>query len=501
MRQLEVLAEPPSAAEAVPRPADGGRSAAVAVAGPALLALVLSLLLAGRPSYWLDETATVSAVDRPFPDLLRLLRNVDAVHGAYYTLLWPWAQVSTAESWLRLPSAFAAAGAAAAVAGIGWQVFGRRTAVLGGLLFATLPLTSYDGANARSPALSVALVAGATFFLLRATASGRRRWAVAYTLTMAAASAVFLFGALAMLAHALHVGLAGGAWRSPRRLLRRLALFVLPTLAALVVAVPANRQSGQVGWIRRPTLGGLPELAAQAWFSDDIVLAVVVGLLAVGGMVMALTRRSGTRPAGTAALVTLLVAPTAVLWVVSQVDPLLDDRYLGTATIPLALFAGHLVAVLPRQRLTAPLLVSVVVLAGLQPQVLQRQSAGRGDGYRDDPRAALAAIGAERRAGDAVSFPDSYPRGATVAYPESVRGLSDVSLGVDRITGRNLYGYGVDRAVFAQRVSQYRRVWMVTFPVTNPVTQRDERAALENAGFARARSTSFGRTALELWTR
>lgn len=35
------------------------------------------------PSYWRDEAATISAVRRPLPALLRMLTNVDAVHGTY----------------------------------------------------------------------------------------------------------------------------------------------------------------------------------------------------------------------------------------------------------------------------------------------------------------------------------------------------------------------------------------------------------------------------------
>jgi len=39
-------------------------------------------------SYWRDETATLSAVQRPFGALISMLGNVDAVHGAYYMIIW-----------------------------------------------------------------------------------------------------------------------------------------------------------------------------------------------------------------------------------------------------------------------------------------------------------------------------------------------------------------------------------------------------------------------------
>lgn len=471
-----------------------GSVAAVSIAVPALVALLLSLLLAGRPSFWLDETATVSAVDRPFPDLLHMLRNVDAVHGAYYGLLWPWAQVSTTEAWLRFPSALAAAGAAAAVVGVGWQLFGQRTAVLSGLVFATIPLTSYNGANARSSVFHIALVAAATFFLLRATASGRRRWWVAYTLAMAAAGTIFLFAALALIAHVLYLLVI-------RRPVRDLAWFVLPVLAALAVAVPAHRQAGQVSWIRQPSIVGLPSFAEQAWFSGDALLAVVLSVVAVAGLVLAVVRPAGVRPGAAVVLLSLLVAPTAVLWVVSQADPLLDNRYVGAATIPIALLAGHAIASVPRQRVTAPVLVVLLVLAGLAPQVDQRQVQGRGDGYRDDPRGVLRTVAAQHRAGDAISFQDGYTRGSAIAYPDLLAGVPDISLAVDRVPSNNLYGYGVTADRFPARLAGVKRVWFVTFPITDPVTQRQERDALASAGFTGGPTTSYGRTALTLYQR
>lgn len=468
--------------------------AAASIALPALVALLLSLLLAGRPSFWLDETATVSAVDRPLPDLLHMLRNVDAVHGAYYALLWPWAQLGTTETWLRFPSALAAAGGTAAVVGIGWQLFGRRTAVLSGLVFATIPLTSYDGANARSGAFHVALVAAGTFFLLRAVASGRRRWWVAYTLAMAAAGTIFLFAALALVAHALYLVVI-------RRPVRDLAWFVVPVLAALAVAVPARRQAGQVSWIRRPTLAGLPGFTEQAWFSGDTLLAVVLAVTATAGIVLAVTRPAGVRRGGAPLLVALLVAPTAVLWVVSQADPLLDNRYVGEATIPIALLTGHVIASVPRPRVTAPVLITLVALAGLAPQVHQRQVQGRGDGYRDDPRGVLRTVAAQHRPGDAISFPDGYTRGSAIAYPDLVVGVPDISLAADRIPSADLYGHGVSADLFRARLVDVQRVWLVTFPITDPVTQGQERDALASAGFTGGPTTSYGRTALTLYQR
>ena len=60
------------------------------------------------PQFWFDEAATISATNRPFGSLLRLLQDVDAVHGLYYVLMHPWvALFGTSELAMRAPSALA----------------------------------------------------------------------------------------------------------------------------------------------------------------------------------------------------------------------------------------------------------------------------------------------------------------------------------------------------------------------------------------------------------
>ncbi len=94
---------------------------------PGLATFAVTMWGIGSASFWRDEAATVSATRRPLPALLRMLGHVDAVHGAYYLLMWPLAHVvGTSEVVMRLPSAAAMAGAACGVAANGrrlgcWQ--------------------------------------------------------------------------------------------------------------------------------------------------------------------------------------------------------------------------------------------------------------------------------------------------------------------------------------------------------------------------------------------
>jgi mannosyltransferase len=87
------------------------------------LAAAVSLGWAGRPSFWYDEAATISAsYSRSLGQLWQMLSNVDAVHGLYYVLMHGWFRIfPPTEFWSRVPSGLAIGGAAAGVV-----VLGRR---------------------------------------------------------------------------------------------------------------------------------------------------------------------------------------------------------------------------------------------------------------------------------------------------------------------------------------------------------------------------------------
>lgn len=51
------------------------------------LAVGAGVLFLGRPSFWYDEAATVSAARRPVAEIIDLVGNVDLVHAAYYFVI------------------------------------------------------------------------------------------------------------------------------------------------------------------------------------------------------------------------------------------------------------------------------------------------------------------------------------------------------------------------------------------------------------------------------
>ncbi len=206
----------------VPAPGTGATAGAAGQAGfdpgpawmrvlpPVATFLIMMWGITGA-SYWRDEAATLSAVQRSLGDLLRMLGNIDAVHGAYYLLIWAFVRVGGAgELVTRLPSAVAMAAAAAAVAALGRRLVSPRAGLASGLVFAILPPVSMYGQDARPYAIVVMLAAVASYLLVRAMAadSGRRgRWLAGYAACLAVLGIVDIFGLLLIAAHAVTVAL------------------------------------------------------------------------------------------------------------------------------------------------------------------------------------------------------------------------------------------------------------------------------------------------------
>src|SRR3974390_917214 len=110
---------------------------------PPAVTMIVMLWGISAPSYWRDESATLSATERSYPQMLAMLCHIDAVHGLYYLLLWPVAHLAGAgELETRLRSAMAMAAAALGVAMIGRRARSRRAGMYAGLLFACLPMVS-----------------------------------------------------------------------------------------------------------------------------------------------------------------------------------------------------------------------------------------------------------------------------------------------------------------------------------------------------------------------
>lgn len=461
---------------------------------PPLLTFVASLYGITAASYWRDEVATISATQRSLPQMLRMFGHVDAVHAAYYLLVWPLVHVfGTGEVVMRLPSAVAMAAAALGVTVIGRRLWSWQAGLIAGLVFAVLPLTSRFGQEARSYALATAVATAASYLLIRALGEPRRRWFAWYGLSVAALGFLNLFGLLIVPAHAITVAAAG------RRAVRGWALSaVAGCLVTAPVAWYTWHERGQLAWLKKPhrhdihvmiaTLTG----SARSWLPIVALSVVTVG-------VAWLQRGSGLD--GRRVLAWLgaswLIVPPVVLLAGSQIKPMYVIRYVVICLPPIALLAGagiaavgRLVRVRPIEPLIAVAGIGVVALLGLPAQQTYRQAWGHGD----DIRAADQFLAANERPGDAVVYFKPGTRDYAVAYPYGLAKLADIGLARSAVATGTLSGSQVAPTVLAQRLRGVTRVWMVEVASNRPYP-----ALAGSPRFKLAQTTWHGDILLQLY--
>jgi mannosyltransferase len=442
---------------------------------PPLVTFVIMLWGIGGASYWRDEAATLSAAQRPLGNLLRMLGNIDAVHGAYYVLIWVMVQLfGTGELATRFPSAVAMAAAAAAVAAIGRRLISPRAGLASGLVFAVLPEVSLYGQDARSYAIVVALATLASYLLVRAMDAAdpgqRRRWLAWYAVCLGALGIANIFGLLLVPAHAVTVALRLLRARDPEAAAaeRPLALGWLAAAAAgVVLASPllvfGYIQKGAQSWLSSPTLGSVKELrdlVGPATMADAAALAVAAGIV-----VAAIAGRERLRAAWPGSVPALclpwLILPPAILLAGSLITPLYTLRYVLLCLPAIALLVGAALSALGWVAGTAALVV-IAVLG------LPAQRAVRGpDGHGDNVRQADKIVAANRRPGDAVL--EFKAENFAQAYPYGIRDLIPVAQARSPIQSATLIGTFLPDPVVRQRLTRVSRVWVIEYGHATPL--------------------------------
>jgi len=435
--------------------------------------VTLAVMLWGilRTSYWRDEAATLAAVRRPFGDLVGMLGNVDAVHGAYYMIIWAVVRLGgSSEAVTRLPSALAMAAAAAGVAAIGRRLVSPRAGLLAGLVFAALPEVSWYGQDTRSYALVMALGTTAGYLLVRAVhARGSRRgWLAGYGLALTALGLVNIFGLMLAAAHGLTVVLAVGrpAARAGRRSLLRgwLAAAAVAGAAASPIFVLAWAQRSQEHWLKKP---GLRTLLALRYLVGPPTLVIVV-LLAIGCAVVIAAAGGRARltaqwPAKLSALcLPWLLLPPAILLACSLIQPVYTLRYILVSLPALALLAGAALAALGRA--AGAIALAVVVVTGLPAQVDVRSHGAHGDNIR----MADTIVAAARRPGDAVLYASADARLLAAAYPFGLAALANIALDRAPDPSDTLAGTYLPDSVVRRRLAGAGRIWVVGIGGTRP---------------------------------
>ncbi|HEY2641715.1 MAG TPA: glycosyltransferase family 39 protein, partial [Streptosporangiaceae bacterium] len=311
--------------------------------------VTLAIMLWGirSASYSRDESATMAAVQRPFHGLVRMLVNVDAVHGVYYVIMWPVVRLlGPGELATRLPSALAMAAAAAAIFGVGQRLVSTRAGLAAGLVFAILPPVSLYGQTARPYAMATALAAIASYLLVRAmqaAAAGdnaaMRGWLTCYGVCLAALGYMHMFG---LLVAAAHVAPVTRFWsrHAGDRTGKSLAIGWLGVVAgalavASAVVIAGLGQRSALTWLKPRSLAGLTGLTsligprAMAAAAGAVILCAI-GVDAVAGR----ARLRADWPGDFIALcVPWLILPATILIVASSlVTPVYVFRYVVFCT-------------------------------------------------------------------------------------------------------------------------------------------------------------------------
>ena len=358
---------------------------------PAALTLAVTLWQIQVPSFWRDEAATLSATQRPFLDMVRLLGHQDAVHGAYYVLMWAVIRLGgSGELAARMPSALAMAAAAGVVAVLGRRLVSARAGLAAGLVFAASPPVSWFGQDARPFAMETALACVASYLFVRvlqAGGPGRRRWLAGYMAALVLLGLANLFGLLLIAAHAVTLA----AWRRhhDRMLLRG---WLIAVTGAAIVMFPFGlldwTERRQIAWLQ---VAGMPDPVTLERLLGSIALAPAIALIAacaiavsaLGGRARFLAQWPAQLPA---LCLPWLILPPAILVAVSQLQPVYTFRYIVFCIPAGALLAGMALAALSRTAAAAAMLL--IVLVGLPAQLPERGPRGprrRAAPARPDP--------------------------------------------------------------------------------------------------------------------
>ncbi len=446
---------------------------------PAAVTLLAGLYRISGPSFSKDETATLAAVHRSFPQLIRMLSHVDVVHGAYYVLIWVVVRVfgGSSELIVRLPSALAMAAAAYVITLLGRRLASGWAGLAAGLTFAILPSVSSYAQDAREGALLAALAATASYCLVRAADAGpagrRHGWLTGYGGVLALLGFGNLFALLLVVAHALTLWL----WRRGQDLWRGWVIAVLAAAVAVgPVAVVGYSQLHQIHWIQPPGIKDVLTVQRLLGRTSLVLASVAVVAAAVACRLARRRPLGGCWPGRLAALcLPWLVLPPVILLTASLAHPVYTFRYIVFCIPAAALLIGSAMVALGRYAGPAALIALLVI--GLPTQVFQRSAVGHGINIRQVDRI----VARNREPGDALLNVSSR-RGADkgtgehtmeAAYPYGLARLRDISTGQSPQQSGTLGGRYAPTQLIRARAATVRRIWVVEWTSPRPVVLLD----------------------------
>ncbi len=470
-------------------------------------AALVSAVAIGVPSMWGDEAASVMSARRPWDSLWAMSANVDAVHVVYYAMLHVWVDVFGASSFsVRLPSALAIGATAAGVFTLCRFFVGGRIALLASIVPLLVPRIVFMSGEARSAALSAALVTWLTVLLVHLvrTRGTRAGWWVLYAGLLAISVHVFLYTALIAAAHLLTLVVM----RAPREIWWRWAVAsVAAGIACLPFAMLATSQHGQIAFLARRDVMDPDMLFVKQWFGSlPIALFCWAAIVfAIAWAVRSWRRRpqredeAGTRLLVWISVLWLLVPMAALLLANIVTGPLYTGRYLSfSAPAAGILIALALAQLWPRR---AAIVAGALALVLAVPFAISQRTENAKFG--SDWAQVSEYVGAHSRPGDGVVFDDGVrpsrkPRLALHLYPEGFRDTADLGLVRSYDTTDGLWDTVKPLAELPGVLDDHQRVWVVAR--SQDGTSDDERT-LQQAGYRLTDTRWLARDVILLYTK
>src|SRR5476649_2494002 len=106
----------------------------ISFAAVVVVGAVLSFLSLGRASFSLDESVSTTLAQSPWHVFTQSVLHREANMSLYYLLLRLWMHLGDSEAVVRTLSVLVSVAALAVIMVLSRQLFGRRTALLGGAL-------------------------------------------------------------------------------------------------------------------------------------------------------------------------------------------------------------------------------------------------------------------------------------------------------------------------------------------------------------------------------
>ena len=435
----------------------------------AVLGAVVSLAGAGRPSFWYDEAATISAsYSRSLGQLWQMLHNVDAVEGLYYLLMHGWFSiVAPTEFWSRVPSGLAVGGAAAGIVVLGKQFSSRTVAVSSGVVCAILPRATWAGVEARPYALSMLAAVWVTVLFVGATRRNNLGAWCCYGFVLAMSVVLDIYLILLSLAHFVFVCVF---LRSRAVISRFVATSTVAGGAVLPLMVVAAGQTHQISWVAPIGHRTIEDVTIQQYFERSPPFTIVSALIviaAVGLWVFTSARPNEADRQLLTLAVGWLAIPTAVIVAWSAwVHPLYTPRYLSFTAPAVALVLGVCIGALALTRWAATAIVSLLAIAAAPNYALVQRNpyAKYGMDYSQvaDVITAQAAPGDCLLVNDTVTFMPAPMRPLMAARPDAYRKLIDLTLW-QRATDRNtVFDTNLIPEVVAKPLARCGVVWIIT---------------------------------------